>query len=119
VEEEEGEVGEVGEVGDSGRMDMVGRGLVVKQRMGHAVRQNSFMNSNRFSYLERGYGLSQEEKTRIIAEIISGFDLERYVNEFKEREVCSVRLGKEYVEFCFCLRVIFVTCSVGRGALLT
>lgn len=61
---------------------------------GLSSRQHSFMNSNKFSYYERGYGLSQEEKTRIITEIIRDFDLERYVDEFKEKEVLSIKLKK-------------------------
>lgn len=92
IEEEDEEATEL-DVTKTGKMDTERKGRNPKLK-GSPSRQHSFMNSNKFSYYERGYGLSQEEKTRIITDIIRDFDLERYVDEFKEKQVLSIKLKK-------------------------
>ena len=45
---------------------------------------------------EEGYGLSQAAKTQIVTDIMSRFDLDRFLKEFKARDVAVIKLKKNY-----------------------
>ncbi len=55
----------------------------------------SFQKCNKFSYLQEGYGLSQEQKAKIIANIIENFDMDYYLNEFREKNAALIKLQKK------------------------
>ena len=58
------------------------------------LRQNSFKKSNKYSFFEHGYGLSQIEKANIIADIIRNFDMDKYLTEFKSKDFAIIKLNK-------------------------
>ena len=45
---------------------------------------------------EAGNGLSQAAKTQIVTDIMSRFDLDRFLHEFKARDVAVIKLNKKY-----------------------
>ncbi len=55
----------------------------------------SFQKSNKFSYFQEGYGLSQDQKAKIISDIIKNFNMERYLEEFRERDTALIKLKKK------------------------
>lgn len=62
------------------------------------LRQNSFKKSNKFSFFEHGYGLSQLEKANIIADIIRNFDMDKYLKEFQSKDCAIIKLRKKFVK---------------------
>ena len=67
---------------------------LVKPKSIQHPRQNSFKKSNKFSYFQHGYGLSQEEKAAIISDIITNYNMDQYLNDFKKKDVVSFQLKK-------------------------
>ena len=58
-------------------------------------RKDSFKKSNKYSFYEHGYGLSQEEKANIISDIIRNFNVDRFLKEFKDSYVVSYKYKKK------------------------
>ncbi len=76
-------------------LDMVQEDVAPINKKLDTFRKDSYKRSNKYSFFQNGSGLSPNCKAQIIRDIIRNFNLAKYLNDFKAKDVAILKLNKK------------------------